>query len=183
MSALDEIVEECRALEASGARPVDSRRIYSALSSIEPSANSGLAMFRGYPGKPYTDEDATEDVRRLRMKAELIRDGRAHELRVAELAAKAAGSTVTVEQHATATSTASASQEVAVALDALSALPDDDRDAAELALGRAERSARAKDGKAFAEQALRVAEIAAKAVEVAPKLFAALGAIAKLFGA
>lgn len=185
MSALDDVIGECRALEETGATQDDAQSVYAMLAGTVPEPKQGLDMFRcrSSYSPPYSPREATADVHRLRVKAELFRDAQEREMRMAELAAQAARSTVTVEQHAAASASASATQELALALDALAALPRTEGDAAELALGRAKRAAKAGDARAFAEQALKVAELAAKAADLAPKLFAALGALAGLFGA
>ena len=181
MGALDEIVAECRGLEAKGATEADARRIYSYLASLDPSAKAGLNMFRARlnGSLAYTRAEAAEDVRRLRMKAEVVRDRWAHEEELARLAATR--QSLAVEQHASASASAEASSAVDFALDALAGLPDDEQEKGEVAVERARRAARKGDEKGFAERAKDAIEVASKAAGAVPAVVKALGAIASLF--
>lgn len=181
MGALDEIIAECRELEAKGAGTGDARRIYSYLAGLDQNAKAGLKMFRGtVNGFPaYTAADATEDVRRLRMKAEVVRDRWAHEEELARLAATR--QSLAVEQHASASASAEASCAVDLALDALSGLPDDEQADGEIAVERARRAARKGDERGFAERAKEAIEVASNAAGAVPAVVKALGALASLF--
>ena len=176
MGALDELVSECRRVEADGGTIGDVESIYGALQTVVPDARRGLAMFRqtinGRP--PYTPEDVRRDARTMRMKAELYRERLEREERARLAEAEASRTSVT----ATATATASVEVDVSAAIDAIGTMGQEDRDAAELALGRAQRAAKAGDKREFADRVLELVKVGAKYAEALPLVAKAVGALA-----
>lgn len=176
MGALEELVGECRRVEADGGTIGDVRTIYGALQTVVPDAGRGLAMFRqtinGYP--PYTPEDVRRDARTMRMKAELYVEQREREERTRLAEAMASRTSVS----ATATATASVEVDVSAAIDAIGSMGQEDRDAAELALGRAQRAAKSGNRREFADRVLELVKVGAKYAEALPLIAKAVGALA-----